>query len=130
MLYSFYYQDLFLNNVNSKGSYICMTKKESTIDLIIVTCAVLGALIIIVGLFFQSNSTQDTDMHLSAIQNVAQKNYDVKDTEIDDDTLYFTLSSREDKQEFENDMYKLLKKKNLEHLFYLDIIYADDIKTE
>src|SRR5699024_9968745 len=121
---------LFLNNVNSKGSYICMTKKESTIDLIIVTCAVLGAVIIIVGLFFQFNSTQDTDMQLSAIQNVAQKNYDVKDTEIDVDTLHFTLSSREDKQEFESDMYKLLKKKNLEHLFYLYIIYADDIKTE
>src|SRR5699024_6601469 len=107
-----------------------MTKKESTIDLIIVTCAVLGALIIIVGLFCQFNSTQDTDMQLSAIQDRAQKNYDVKDTEIDDDTLYVTLSSREDKPEFENDMYKLLKKKNLEHLFYLDIIYADGIKTE
>src|SRR5699024_1564593 len=100
------------------------------IDLIIVTCAVLGALIIIVGLFFQFNSTQDTDMQLSAIQNVAQKNYDVKDTEIDDDTLYFTLSSREDKQELADEMYKLLTTKNLEHLFYLDIMYADDIKTE
>src|SRR5699024_12674726 len=107
-----------------------MTKKESTIDLIIVTCAVLGSLIIIVGLFFKFNSTQDTDMQLSSIQNVAQKHYDVKDTEIDDDTLYFTLSSREDKQAFENDMYKLLTKKNLEHLIYLDIICAIDIKYE
>src|SRR5699024_594765 len=107
-----------------------MTKKESTIDLIIVTCAVLGALIIISGLFSQPTSTQDNDIHLSAIQKAAQKNYDVKDTEIDDDTLYFTLSSRENKQEFENDIYKLLQKKNLEHLFYLDIRYADDIKTE
>jgi|SRR5699024_9432289 len=107
-----------------------MTKKESTIDLIIVTCAVLGALIIIFGLFSQPTSTQDTDIRLSTIQNAAQKNYDVKDTEIDDDTLYFTLSSSEDKQEFEHDIYKLLKKKNLEHLFYLDIRYADDVETE
>lgn len=107
-----------------------MTKKENIIDLIIVTCAVLGAFIIIVGLFSQPNSTQDTDIHLSDIQNVAQKNYDVKDTEIDDDTLYFILSSREDKKEFEKDMYKLLKKKNLEHLFYLDIMYAEEIESE
>src|SRR5699024_12728232 len=105
-----------------------MTKKESTIDLIIVTCAVLVALIIIVGLFSQFNSTQDTDMQLSAIQDVAQKNYDVKDTEIDDDTLYFTLSSREDKQEFDKSMYKLVKKKIRDQLNDLDDIKEENTK--
>lgn len=107
-----------------------MIREEKIINWIIITCTILGAFIIISELFSKPGSTKNVDIHISAIQNAAEENYNVKDTKVDNNILIFILEANEDKKEFENDIYKLLEKKGLEHLFYLDVTYVDDTDNE